>query len=214
MKSSEYVYQKEANIAAFIEDAQYEEREMKFVELVVALKDAGVRYGLACSMNLYLRGIVDEFHDFDLVVEAEDVPLIKTVMEDLGAKLVQTGSNGYCKSDYFMHYELDRVDVDIISGFRVVTFGTQFLYEFDENEVETIELEDLGITVPMISLEAQYLLYAMMEGWQPKRRFKRVLIRNYLLQEDIKFRNIFEDAMQEQLPSWIRQEVKGILRSK
>lgn len=32
------------------------------------------------------------------------------------------------------------------------------------------------IHIPLISSEAMFLLYCMMEGWQPRRRYKRILL--------------------------------------
>lgn len=161
-------------------------------------------------MNLFLRGLVDEFHDLDLIVEIEDVPLIMKVMENIGGVLMATGGNGFCESNAYMHYQLDRVDIDIIAGFRVVTFGTKFLYNFNKEQIEFVEIDT--IIVPLIPLEALYLLYCMMEGWQPKRRYKRLLISEYLIIKKLNFSIILEKSLEENLPSWIKRQVKLILQ--
>lgn len=198
-----YEYQKEANIACLLEDTEYLERKEALFKVVLEFEKAKINWGLACSMNLFLRGLVDEFHDLDLIVDNEDVTLIMEVMENIGAVLMATGGNGFCESNVYMHYQLDRVDIDIIAGFRVVTFGTKFLYNFSKEEIEFIEIDT--INVPLIPIEALYLLYCMMEGWQPKRRYKRLLISEYLITEKIKFSMILERSLEEKLPSWIKR---------
>ncbi len=62
----------------------------------------------------------------------------------------------------------------------------------------------------MIPVEAQYLLYSMMEGWQLRRRFKRILIQAYL-GEKIEYRSILEKALEEDLPNWIKRNVRELL---
>ena len=64
-------------------------------------------------------------------------------------------------------------------------------------------------------MEALYILYSMMEGWQPRRRYKRRLIEEYLLQEELVFPHILEKAINDEaLPVWIKENIEGILSSK
>lgn len=210
MRENNYEYQSNANILCLLEDEEYKERKEALFNLTEEFNRSGIRWGVACSMNLFLRGIVDEFHDLDLIVEEEDIPKIKSVMEKLGGILKATGGNGYCESNCYMHYQLRRVDIDIISGFRIITFGTKFLYNYNESEIEFIKVEENEI--PLIPVEALYLLYAMMEGWQAKRRYKRVLLEKYLVMKELKFPNILKNSLKEQLPSWIKGRVKLIIQ--
>lgn len=210
---NDYNQQASANIACLFEDGEYTERKNGFLKAIKAFKKAGIRFGMACSFNLFLRGRVDEFHDFDLIVDLEDVPKVKEIMEKLGGQMVRSGGNGFCESEAFMSYALGRCDFDIISGFKVITFGTQYLYRYSENEIENIELydEDEIIKVPLITMEALYILYAMMEGWQPKRKFKRLLIQA-ALEDEMRFPSIFEDALENQnLPGWLKYEMRKLL---
>lgn len=207
---NDYSYQSNANIQCLLEDVEYSERKEAFFKIISDFQKSGVRWGLACSMNLFLRGVVDEFHDLDLLVEAKDIGKIITIMEKNGAELIATGGNGYCESDVYMHFQFGRIDIDIISGFRLITFGTSFLYEFNENELDKIEVNKTEI--PLISMEALYILYSMMEGWQPRRRYKRILIEEYLLYQKVTFPEIFENALQQyQLPGWIRRNLAELM---
>lgn len=207
---SDYSYQSNANIQCLLEDVEYEERKKTFLKVVSEFQKHNIRWGLACSMNLFLRGVVDEFHDLDLLVEADDIEKIVNIMEECGANLIATGGNGFCESNVYMHFQFGRVDIDIISGFRLITFGTCFLYEFEVSEIDKIIIDKTEI--PLISMEALYILYSMMEGWQPRRRYKRVLIEEYLLYNKVSHPNIFKNALTDfQLPGWIRRNLTEIM---
>lgn len=203
MVDNNYNYQKEANILCLLEDKEYLERKEALFKIVNEFEKNGIRYGLACSMNLFLNGIVDEFHDLDFIIELSDTEKVKEVMEKIGAILKETGGNGYCESDVYMHFQLERVDIDIISGFRLLTFGTNFQYKFNENELVTCYIKNF--TIPLIPLETLYVLYYMMEGWQPRRRYKRKLIEQYLIIEGVSFPKILENSLTTELPLWIKK---------
>lgn len=214
MLSNNYTYQKEANISCLLEDREYQERRDCFLKILKEFEHESVRFGVACSFNLFLRGIVDEFHDFDLIVDVECIQAVKSIMNSLGATLVATGGNGFCESNVYLHYQLGRVDIDIISGFRVLTFGTQMLYDFNPDEVEYLHIyEEEELIIPLISLEALYLLYCMMEGWQPKRRYKRMLISEALETQKLIYPQIFEHFLQDALPGWVKREVRRLLEN-
>lgn len=209
-----YDYQKEANISSLFEDKEYEERKEALKKLLVEFEKGHIKYALACSFNLFLRGIVDEFHDFDFIVDAQSIPAIKEIMEKLNATLVDTGGNGYCESDQYFHYQLGRIDIDIISGFRILTFGTQVYYKYNSKQIEFVKTyEENMLPIPLIPLEALFLLYGMMEGWQPKRKFKRILIAEALLTDNtLAFPEILEESLEEALPGWLKRKVREILQ--
>ena len=209
-KNTSYGDQALNNMVSLYEDTEYKERKEVFLELIQLFKENNVKWALGCSMNLFCRGLIDDFHDLDIIVDKCSIETIKKIMNDLGAVLTETGGNGFCESDIYFHYQLGRVDVDIISGFRVVTFGTSYYYPFKENEIDVINT--MQLTIPLISLEAMYILYYMMEGWQPKRKFKRMLIEQYWEVETPKHLEIFKYALDEHdLPGQIKWSVKNII---
>ena len=211
MNSTMYKEQSLNNLVCLWEDIQYRERKEVFIKLVDEFEKNDVGWALGCSMNLFIRGVVDDFHDLDLIVEITDIDKIKKIMEHEGAILTGTGGNGLCESDVYLHYQLGRVDVEIISGFRVVTFGTSYYYAYNQAQIDIVEVMD--IYIPLISMEAMYILYFMMEGWQPKRQFKRKLIEEYFINENIKHGEVFREAVeQNKLPAQIKWSVKGLMK--
>lgn len=207
-----YNYQREWNISCLLEDEEYEERKIVLLQLVKMFEEENVQWGLGCSTNLFLRGIVDEFHDFDMIVDISDINKVSKIMNSLNATLVATGGNGFCESDIYMHYQLGRVDVDIIANFRVKTFETEYVYQYSPKEIEYCKIyEETQIVIPLITVEALYVLYCMMEGWQAKRRFKRMLLQEYL-KEELNFREVLEESLLQPLPSWIKRNVRELLK--
>ena len=156
---SSYRRQAEANTLDFF-GTYFEKRRLVFCKLTTEFTKNKVNWALGCSCNLFFRGIVDDFNDFDFIVEQESIEIIQAVMKSLDAVLIATGGNGFCESDIYLHYILDGCDVDIISGFRLNTFGTSFYYRYSNVEVELVDLD--YIKVPLISAEALFILYGMM----------------------------------------------------
>lgn len=204
-----YNDQSKANIQCFLEDTEYSERREALFKLIDEFEKEGVRWSVICSSNLFLRGIVDEFHDLDFLIDESDIDKVIEIMERNKAVLIETGGNGYCESDVYMHYQLGRVDVDILAGFRVNTYSTSYRYKFNKKELDFIEVDKTKIK--LVSMEAQYILYSMMEGWQAKRRFKRILIEDYLLRKnsDLKYAHILRDN--GGLPAWIKRNIRALL---
>ena len=83
------------NVVAFYEDKEYFERKETFLVIANCFRQEGIGWAVGCSMNLFFRGIVDDFHDLDLIVDIKDVEQIEKIMKALGAnssKLEETDS--------------------------------------------------------------------------------------------------------------------------
>ena len=200
------------NMVCLFEDIEYHERKEVFFKLIEQFEKNNVGWALGCSMNLFIRGIIDDFHDLDLIVDIADIDTIRNIMEnEEGAVLTETGGNGFYESDVYLHYQLNRVDVGIISGFKIITFGTTYYYPYKASQVDIVDVMDTK--VPLISLEAMYILYYMMEGWQPRRQFKRKLIEEFFRYEEPRHMEVLKEAIeQNRLPGPIKWAVKRLLK--
>ena len=208
MQYIDYRRQSNSNVLDFFND-YFEPRRKVLFQIIDEFNKQNIHFALACSSNLFFRGVVDDFNDFDIIFEKKDSDLISEIMTKLGGKLLGTGGNGFCESDVYLHYILDSTHIDFISGFRINTFGKSYYYDLSSNEVENLESEYFQI--PLLPTEIQLILYAMMEGWQPRRRFKRVIIYNYLNQEGLTFPQILEDSLKKDLPDWIKKLIQSLL---
>lgn len=189
MQYIDYRRQSNSNVLDFFND-YFEPRRKVLFQIIDEFNKQNIHFALACSSNLFFRGVVDDFNDFDIIFEKKDSDLISEIMTKLGGKLLGTGGNGFCESDVYLHYILDSIHIDFISGFRINTFGKSYYYDLSSNELENLDLEYFQIS--LVPIEIQLILYCMMEGWQPRRRFKRVIIYNYLNQEGLAFPKILE----------------------
>lgn len=167
------------NILAFY-DAEYTQRRELLYRIVREFESQKILFALGCSFSLFVRGIVDDFHDFDILVSNEHIEKAKQIMEEIiGAKLVAVGGNGYCNSDDYSHWQINNCDVDLIAGFRVDTFGHSLHVPIIDEIIEFLDFEYLPYKIPVICVEPLYCLYSMMEGWQHRRRYKKLLIEEY-----------------------------------
>lgn len=196
----------QANLLAFMNDREYEERQQTFFKVLRELTNRKVHWALACSCSLFMVGFVDEFHDFDLIVDCRDFEKVSNILESLGGELVDSSSTTLFRSDCYAHYRVGVVDFDVIAGFRVCSFGTSFHYELKDPSIIVVNVPYVG-NVPIIAIEVQFILYAMMEGGQPRRRFKRQVMERYLHQNGIR-PTVLEPEYHEEgistLPQWIR----------
>lgn len=231
---NKWFLQREANITAFLEDDDFVTKRNFFFKMCQALDNNAIEWNLFCSCSLFFAGITDEFNDFDILVKKSSFEDTKGVLKNLGLSVKQEeiygmqidkeisqedasllerffeqNSNQKFNSNRYANLIGNGVDVDLISGFRVSAMNTKYFYEYNPNLVNTIQVGDLSIKI--VAPEVQFILYAMMECWQPQRRFKRELIEEFLKDNGINKPQILEDSLSENIPGWIKKEIRMLL---
>lgn len=141
--------------------------------IVNALNQNQVVWALGASAMLYLRGIVSEFHDLDLMIAEESVERAKAALAPLGILHDLQPTTQY-QTQCFLEYTIDQVDVDMISGFVVVHKGTPYTMPFDSSHIDQ-HVMIAGVSVPLQSLSDWVQYYALMDRTQ-----KAVLLQQYL----------------------------------
>lgn len=237
MKKNVWNSQQEANLVAFVEDEEeYGKRRDFFFKMCEAFEKEGVKWNLFCSSSLFFLGITDDFNDFDLLIDKDSIESAKSVLKSLGmqihreemygfeiseenfkpedikalVKLMTKATGGKFASDRYIDFASDDgVEVDVISGFRVGAMNTQYLYEYSENRLDYVEV--CGYSIPVVCPEAQFVLYAMMECWQPQRKFKRRLLKDFIEENGIHYPEVLEGALKERIPSWIKNKIREFL---
>ncbi len=211
MDKEEYKYQKEVNIKALRNDREYEVRRRVLKEVADVFEKEKVDWALSCSSQLFLNGVVDDFHDFDILIGGHTVGEMKKALEKIGAISRDIGDQTNFYSDNFFRYRLKEIDLDMVSSFRIVIFDTVYCCDYYEFDIELSNINGIG-TIPLIPMEASYLLYGMMECWQPQRHHKRYLIEQYFEECGIANPKIFEDVLEKyKLPGWLENNVKMLL---
>ena len=134
MDKEEYKYQKEVNIRALRNDREYEVRRRVLKEVAEAFEKENVDWALSCSSQLFLEGLVDDFHDFDILIGGNTIGEMKKALAKIGAISRDIGDQTNFYSNAFFRYRHKEIDLDIVSGFRIVIFDTVYCcdyYEFD-----------------------------------------------------------------------------------
>lgn len=201
-----YEAQQSANLLAFYTDADLKEKKAVLQALIRETNRDNVVWALSCSGSFFFRGIMDDFNDFDIVVEESSIDGFVEIFERIGGvwEEKQNGKERYFDSRFFKSGKIGTVEFDVISVFTVTTYNTRYSYFFKKEDIEFVK------DVPICPVEAAMLLYGMMIGWQAKRRYKYDLAMEYLKKRGISYPEILNPT--DGLPKFIREDVKKILK--
>jgi len=132
-----------------------------------------ITWNLGASANLYLRGIVSDFHDLDIMILEKDVEKVKEVMSNI-ALLKDKKSSSNFGTKVFLNYTIDTVDIDIMAGFAIKNQGKMHHFPLRENMIfDEYLLDDVKIYLEDIVIWLTY--YELME-----REEKIKIIKTYM----------------------------------
>lgn len=202
----DYQKQRLSNLLAYIADDEMMAKR-KVVEKLIQEMDNDISWALACSGCMYFNGAWDEMNDLDIIVSSEDVERFTKTFYKLGGELVegQREKARYFDSGYYASGKLDEVEFDVISDYTVTTYGTRYCFSLKKEEIKYCK------EIPLIPMEANFLLYGMMTGWQEKRFFKYGLCLEYLKNEGIFYPEILEQARKYNLPRFIAEDIESVI---
>ena len=87
-------------------------------KIAAELEHEKVDWALGGSAMLYLRGIVETFHDFDLMIAEADAQKAAQILDGLGMRQQSAPSEKY-RTAMFREYRIGGVDADMIAGFAI-----------------------------------------------------------------------------------------------
>ena len=213
-KMKRYENQKMANIMALNYSDEYTQRRNTLQKIAERFDNEGIQYAFSCSFALFCDGIVDNFHDFDVLVAPNSFDKLVEVLDEIGFKKnydKDPSREGHFCSMNFAEYTVDGIDIDVICEFGFNLFGSKFIYHF--NSAETHRTTFGKLSVPIVEPEAQMVFYDMMTPWQPQRAFKRDLIKEYLLATGIRHSEILERTFaMKNIPYQIRANIASLIR--
>lgn len=203
MSSSEF--QRLANNEALTNYPEYADRFSSIKKLKGMFEKENVNWALAYSTDLFVRGLIDNFNDLDIWVQdslGEDG--LTRMLADYNIKVVSTDNDKVFTTEYFLKCEdLDTgVQIEIINHFGMRVNQIDYIYP-----LKTVEHFRIGnITLPIINLCDLYILYAILEdSWQPKRRYKRELIENFIKENMSPVK--FDFPSETCFPDWIWERI-------
>lgn len=125
------------------------------------INQKNITWAIGGSVLLYLKGIVEDFNDIDIMVTEEDVESLKELMLAHG-QLIKHLPNSKYQTKHFYEFNIDEVDIDIIAGFTIVNNNQLHYFPLDKKDItEFIELD--GAKIPLHSIMQWRLYYELME---------------------------------------------------
>lgn len=214
-KMQRFNEQKDANISEFLFGYEYIERRQVLKKLSKILE--GLEWSLSCSSNLYFKGVVDDFNDFDIVVSKNSLDEAIERLRNAGAIEYSNSNqyNGCFASEYFEHWQLNGVDFDLMMNFTILVPGSKYVYRYTEKVQDTLELTGFK-KIHLVPIEYQYIFYRMMEVYAPKRRMKRELIEEFMKSGGSTRINFLEVELEKMendfgIPAVVKQDIADVI---
>ena len=134
---------------------------------------AKITWNLGASCMLYLRTIVNDFNDIDIMISENDIDKVKEIMSKYSINEKRDLHPKY-KTKTFLEYNIDGIDIDIMAGFIIIAKGVSHYFPLISNENnEIFIIEETKIFLG--SLETWLLYYNLMG-----RKDKAEIITNHM----------------------------------
>ena len=137
-----------------------EEKQKKLnvlAQLAADLNDSDILWAVGASTMLFLRRIVNDFHDIDLMVCEEDIEVAKEILLRRG-KLLPTKPDSKYDSRHFLEFEVDGVEIDLLAGFVINSAdGEQHVCPLEMEEVDAcVDVADVAVSLHSLSVWYRY----------------------------------------------------------
>ncbi len=143
-------------------------RKLDTLRMIARLFNAqSITWALGASALLYIRGIVDDFHDLDIMIADGDIDRATAVLDTLGQRLPPEGNAMYA-TKHFYEYVIDGTDIDLIAGYTLVRDDKRHEFPLTREKIAGAVSLD-GETVPLQAL-ADWREYYLLMGREGKAR--------------------------------------------
>ena len=133
-------------------------------QIAKELNEKNVTWAVGASVLLYFKGITSEFNDIDIMIAEEDVETVKEALLSFG-KMQAPNPNVEYKTKYFLEFQIDGVDIDVMAGFIIIDNGGEYYFPlYKEHIKEFTEID--GIKIPLQSLEEWRTFYQLMGRYE------------------------------------------------
>lgn len=129
-------------------------------EIAAELNKKKVTWAVGASLLLYLKGIVTDFHDLDLIIVEEDVEAVQEVLLSFGT-LQPCNPDAQYKTMHFLEFIADGVEIDVIAGFTIVSDGKEYYFPLEKDTVCDFS-EINGVRIPLHSVSEWRYYYQLM----------------------------------------------------
>lgn len=173
-------------------------KEKALRRLADKLNAAGVTWAIGASWLLTHEGVVDTYHDFDIVVAQPDVEKADKVLSKLGMKTADADS-----ADFHCDYHFDGADIDMRSPYVI---GGTYHMVFDASSIAG-DATVLGATVHLMYLEDWLVLYHLMGKTQ---RVQQLM--DYFAARGVAHPERFQQVIAEPLPDDVRATIQSLMK--
>lgn len=115
--------------------------------IAAALNEKGITWAVGASLLLYFHGLVNEFHDIDIMVAEKDADAAEEILNALGQRKPARPNPQY-GTKRFIEYIIEGVEIDFIAGFSILFEGREYDCSLTAAQIEKcVEVE--GEPVPL-----------------------------------------------------------------
>ncbi len=139
------------NKPIFQEDIQNRLQVLK--QLAVIFSQHHITWALGSSGMLFFHGLVDTFHDLDIMVLNSQVETVRLILQHQGT-VHESPPHPMYQTKHFIELVVDEVEIDIMADLTV----NGFPYPLDPEEIDHfVELE--GCRIPLHKMENWLTIY-------------------------------------------------------
>ncbi len=118
------------------------------------------------SIVLNYYGLTEIVNDIDLIVDIKDFEKVKSILSSIG-DFKELPKKGIYKTEGYIKCKINRVDIDIMSNFKIKHERGVFEYILDQNSISKV-IEINNVEIPLGSLEDWYEIYKLIPGREEK----------------------------------------------
>jgi len=120
----------------------------------------GITWAVGGSLMLFLRGIVHDFHDIDLMVDEEQAEQAKALLAAMGTLLPERPDDRY-RTRHYHEFVIGGTDVDLVAGYVIVADGVAHECPLLPEDIDWRACLH-GTAIPLHSLSAWHRYYTLM----------------------------------------------------
>lgn len=117
-------------------------------------------WAVGASLLLFFKGITNTFNDIDIMVTENDIEKVKKILSSFGTYSKPVPNKQY-KTKYFLEYQIENVEFDIMAGFTIINNGIEYYFPLNKSEIcDFIIINETKI--PLQSLNQWKEFYSLM----------------------------------------------------
>lgn len=119
-----------------------------------------ISWALGASGMLFIRGVVSDFNDLDLIIAKEDEKKALTILRKLGSEKKLTSKPEYC-SEGFYNFMIDKIDIDVIVNFGILAHHQKYIFPLVNSSLDYAYSVN-NVVIPLQTLNEWSYYYHLM----------------------------------------------------